>query len=128
MERMYFLDKDGREHRLEVLRALARSIAAEIDGLLGTTRISSSESVDQDPINLEDEVRKFECDLIRFALFKVGGHQSRAAKLLGVKASTLHEKIKRHRISAVGFAQPEADTRGIQTAEWDDTTPSRTAP
>jgi hypothetical protein len=31
-------------------------------------------------------------------LIQTGGHQTRAARLLGVKVSTLHEKIKRYGI------------------------------
>jgi transcriptional regulator with PAS, ATPase and Fis domain len=35
-------------------------------------------------LKLYDEVRKFEADLIRAALVRTGGNQSRAARLLGV--------------------------------------------
>jgi DNA-binding NtrC family response regulator len=39
-------------------------------------------------------VRRFEIDLIRRALEQTGGHQSRAARLLGMNATTLNSKIK----------------------------------
>jgi DNA-binding NtrC family response regulator len=40
------------------------------------------------------KVRRFEIDLIRRALDQTGGHQSRAARLLGLNATTLNSKIK----------------------------------
>ena len=45
-------------------------------------------------VNFYDEVRKFETDLIRRALEQTGGHQSSAARLLGLNATTLNSKIK----------------------------------
>jgi DNA-binding NtrC family response regulator len=49
-------------------------------------------------LSLKDELCRFEIEMIRKALLQTGGHQSRAARLLGVKVSTLHEKIKRYGI------------------------------
>jgi DNA-binding NtrC family response regulator len=50
-------------------------------------------------INFYDEVRHFEMDLIRRALEQTGGHQSRAARLLGMNATTLNSKIKTYNIN-----------------------------
>jgi DNA-binding NtrC family response regulator len=50
-------------------------------------------------INFYDEVRRFEIDLIRRALEQTGGHQSRAARLLGMNATTLNSKIKTYNIA-----------------------------
>jgi DNA-binding NtrC family response regulator len=49
-------------------------------------------------VNFYDEIKKFEIDLIRRALDQTGGHQSRAARLLGLNATTLNSKIKTHNI------------------------------
>lgn len=49
-------------------------------------------------INFYEEVRRFETDLIRRALSQTGGHQSRAARLLGLNATTLNSKIKSYNI------------------------------
>ena len=49
-------------------------------------------------VNFYDEVRRFEIDLIRRALDQTGGHQSRAARLLGLNATTLNSKIKSYNI------------------------------
>lgn len=50
-------------------------------------------------VNFYDEVRKFEMDIIRRALEQTGGHQSRAARLLGLNATTLNSKIKTYNIN-----------------------------
>ena len=49
-------------------------------------------------VNFYDEVRKFEVDLIRRALDQTGGHQSRAARLFGLNATTLNSKIKSYNL------------------------------
>lgn len=49
-------------------------------------------------VDFYDEVKKFEVDLIRRALERTAGHQSRAARLLGLNATTLNSKIKNHHI------------------------------
>jgi DNA-binding protein Fis len=48
--------------------------------------------------SLYDELRHIEMELIRRALKATGGRQSRAARLLGMKATTLNTKIKRYKI------------------------------
>ncbi|MBX3287993.1 MAG: sigma-54-dependent Fis family transcriptional regulator [Acidobacteria bacterium] len=50
-------------------------------------------------VNFYDEVKRFEIDLIRRALEQTGGHQSRAARLLGLNATTLNSKIKTYNIA-----------------------------
>jgi transcriptional regulator with GAF, ATPase, and Fis domain len=45
-------------------------------------------------IDFYDEVQKFETHLIRMALAETRGNQAKAAKLLGIKATTLNSKIK----------------------------------
>jgi transcriptional regulator with PAS, ATPase and Fis domain len=49
-------------------------------------------------VNFYDEVKRFEIDLIRRALDQTGGHQSRAARLLGLNATTLNSKIKTYNL------------------------------
>lgn len=45
-----------------------------------------------------DEVTRFEIELIKRALSFTGGHQSRAARLLGLNTTTLNSKIKSYNI------------------------------
>jgi DNA-binding NtrC family response regulator len=49
-------------------------------------------------VNFYEEVKRFEIDLIRRALDQTAGHQSRAARLLGLNATTLNSKIKAYDI------------------------------
>jgi two-component system response regulator PilR (NtrC family) len=45
--------------------------------------------------NLQDQVRDYERNLIVNALSAAGGHQRRAAAALGIRPTTLNEKMKR---------------------------------
>ncbi len=47
-------------------------------------------------IDFYEEVQRFEVNLIRRALEFTGGHQRRAARLLGLKVTTLNTMIKRY--------------------------------
>ncbi|HZH90679.1 MAG TPA: sigma-54 dependent transcriptional regulator [Pyrinomonadaceae bacterium] len=66
---------------------------------LGASTSTSAAGVDVGRgIDFYDEVRRFEVDLIRRALEQTSGHQSRAARLLGMNATTLNSKIKTYNI------------------------------
>jgi two-component system NtrC family response regulator len=86
------------EITIECLRAevqnpeLARELMGDSEGFSADIDISRG-------VNFYDEVRKFEMDLIRRALEQTGGHQSRAARLLGLNATTLNSKIKTYNIN-----------------------------
>lgn len=49
-------------------------------------------------IDLEEEISRYEIDLIKRALELTGGHQSRAARLLRMNPTTLNSKIKKYGI------------------------------
>ncbi|HEX8561005.1 MAG TPA: helix-turn-helix domain-containing protein [Pyrinomonadaceae bacterium] len=87
--------------RLKTLRELAQALVQEIESIKGSGSVESRPSVD-----FADEVRRFETDLIRWALLRTGGHQRRAARMLNLKVTTLNAKIKRYRI------QPHAPAPG----------------
>ncbi|MBA3631326.1 MAG: sigma-54-dependent Fis family transcriptional regulator [Acidobacteria bacterium] len=70
---------------------LAREMIIDSEGSSEQTDISRG-------VNFYEEVRRFETDLIRRALDQTGGHQSRAARLLGLNATTLNSKIKSYNI------------------------------
>ncbi len=72
---------------------LAHQMIRQSEGISGETDLSRG-------VNFYDEVRKFEIDLIRRALDQTGGHQSRAARLLGLNATTLNSKIKTYNITS----------------------------
>ena|SRR5687767_2238663 len=87
--------------RLKTLKELAQALVSEIESIKGSGTLESRPSVD-----FADEVRRFETDLIRWALLRTGGHQRRAARMLNLKVTTLNAKIKRYRI------QPHAPAPG----------------
>lgn len=75
------------------LKVLALTLLNQIESLEGQLASGSTPE-----LNLHAEVHHFEAELIRNALVKTGGRQRRAARLLGVKVTTLNTKIKRHKI------------------------------
>ncbi len=89
--------------RLDALRDLVLMLLRELESL----QIDPS---DHSPCGagLQNQVQRFESDLIRQALHRTGGNQARAARLLGVKHTTLNAKVKRYGIRCDGFGV-EAD-------------------
>jgi len=79
--------------RLDDLRAMARSLLTELDSLGLPVELEL-----EGGLKLDDELKRYEIGLIRAALDKAGGSQTRAARMLGVKVSTLNTKIKRYQI------------------------------
>lgn len=88
--------------RLDALKEVALTLLGAVDSL------RSAQPARDHSIRLQDEVQRFETDLIRTALDRTGGNQARAARLLGVKHTTLNAKIKRYRIRCEG----ESDAAG----------------
>ena len=78
--------------RIASLKVLVLTLLTEIESLE-----NQSDSFDS-PLNLQEEVHRFEAALIRVALNKTGGRQRRAARLLGTKVTTLNTKIRRYGI------------------------------
>lgn len=78
--------------RLETLREIVYSLLTELDSL------GRSAQKGADKIDLHEEVKRFEMDLIKAALEKTRGNQARAARMLGVKHTTLNAKLKRYEI------------------------------
>jgi transcriptional regulator with GAF, ATPase, and Fis domain len=77
---------------LERLLTAAESFRHEVE------RLTSAATENGNDMNLAVEMRRLETELIVNTLIRTGGNQLRAARLLGVKATTLNAKIKRYRI------------------------------
>ena len=100
------------EYRLKALESVARALLQELESLSTLQVPGSSQSV-----RLYDEVQRFETALIRNALGKTGGSQTRAARLLGIKLTTLNSKIKRYKISRFGDeSSSESEVQNHETA------------
>jgi DNA-binding NtrC family response regulator len=80
--------EDLREEVLNPQRA-----SSQVGGQRLATQIDLSRG-----ISFYDEVNRFQIELIRRALEITGGHQSRAAKLLGMNTTTLNSKIRYYNI------------------------------
>jgi len=92
------------EARIASLKVLAMTLLRQVESL--ETQIASDNVPE---LNLQTEVHRFEAAIIRSALAKTGGRQRRAAKLLGVKVTTLNTKIKRLKILVDEPASDETD-------------------
>ena len=83
-------------HNLDTLREAAITLLREVES------IASQQEPQPRRLALQEEVQRYECELIREALQRTRGNQRRAAKLLGVKVTTLNCKIKRLGIQCEG--------------------------
>jgi len=86
-------------NNLQSLREAAMSLLREVEAIT-TTRTPEFER----KLGLQEEVQRYEIELICEALQRTRGNQRRAAKLLGVKVTTLNCKIKRFGISITDFS------------------------
>ena len=73
---------------LNSLREAALTLLREVESLTDRQPV-------QQQLGLQEEVQRYETELIREALQRTHGNQRRAAQLLGVKVTTLNCKIKR---------------------------------
>ena len=77
-------------HNINTLREAAQTLLREVESLA-----SQQEPPTSQRLGLQEEMQRYESELIRDALQRTSGNQRRAAKLLGVKVTTLNCKIKR---------------------------------
>lgn len=85
------------EITVECLRPEVRDPALALENVRRSEGSSSEIDIARG-VNFYEEVKRFEMDLIRRALEQTAGHQSRAAQLLGLNATTLNSKIKSYAI------------------------------
>jgi len=88
--------------QLRLISEAALSLLDQIESVREEQTTDSSRA----PASLHDEVRGLEIRLIRSALSQTRGHQRKAARLLGVKATTLNAKIKRYKIPFLRGTDP----------------------
>lgn len=79
------------DNRLGTVREAALTLLREVESLREVQSIKQ-------PVRLHEEVQRFEIELINSALSRSRGNQTHAARLLGVKLTTLNSKIKRYKI------------------------------
>lgn len=96
------------KHKMAALKELATAFVSEIESLEGFRDLDISSGID-----MQKEVVRYECMLIRRALHITGGSQRKAAQLLGLNTSTLNDKIKRYGIT---LEQSGSDLEMLQSA------------
>src|SRR5204862_4314237 len=89
-------------NKIVALRVLANSILSEVASLEQDRYVMVKNDID-----LSDEVQRFETNIIKCALVRTGGRQRQAARLLHIKPTTLHAKMKRY-----GILQSDSDESG----------------
>jgi transcriptional regulator with GAF, ATPase, and Fis domain len=89
---------------IELLKSVSVALASAADALdqSKTGAVTSSIEIDRG-IDFNDQVRDFEVGLIQRALKQTGGNQKKAARILNLKHTTLHTKIKRYSIPVHQF-------------------------
>jgi transcriptional regulator with GAF, ATPase, and Fis domain len=89
---------DSANNRIDALKSLAVLLLREVESLENNSGTSKNNITSGEKINLQEEVSRFEIELIQNALLQANGNQRVAARLLGIKATTLNAKIKRYGI------------------------------
>ncbi len=92
------LSETNMDEKINTLRETVLQLLQEVESLTIAAPAGLKSGA-----RLDEEVRQFEMNLIRTALGRTAGSQTRAAKLLGLKLTTLNAKIKRYQIIPTGY-------------------------
>ena len=92
------LNENNMDDKINTLRETVLQLLQEVESLTIAAPAGLKSGA-----RLDEEVRQFEMNLIRTALGRTAGSQTRAAKLLGLKLTTLNAKIKRYHITPTGY-------------------------
>jgi DNA-binding NtrC family response regulator len=95
------LSEKNMDDRINTLKQTVLQLLQEVESLTIAAPVGLKSGA-----RLDEEVRQFEMNLIRTALGRTAGSQTRAAKLLGLKLTTLNAKIKRYQITPTGYQVP----------------------
>jgi DNA-binding NtrC family response regulator len=101
--------------RIEMLEELTLTLLEEITLLKDIQKLHAQD--DDRGLSLPDVVRRFEIEIIRRTLLRTGGHQARAAHLLGVNATTLNAKLKRYHINPNPPFKTDPDAKSCDAAD-----------
>ncbi len=96
-------EKILKQNQLEALKSLSLLLVREINSLEERQTTLEKKIESEKSICLLKELQRFEASMIRCALIRSMGKQTRAAKLLGLNTTTLHAKIRRYKIDLTDF-------------------------
>jgi len=88
------LDELALAVKINCLKTLIHAFLAEVEHIEQTRSLNSGNL-----LNLREEVRRFELNLISSALKQSGNDPALAARLLGIHLNTLNSKVKSYGIS-----------------------------
>ena len=83
--------------RIGIVKQLLNTLLGELDAVSTDERVALDEN-----FNLHEQLKNFESDIIRQALFLTGNNQRLAARMLGINYTTLNAKMKRFGIGCKG--------------------------
>lgn len=87
---------------VDQLVTLAKALATEIETLKAElSKDENNEYINNEVIDFYGEIERYEIELIKSALNHCGGNQTQAAKLLQLKSTTLHAKMKQYGLNPV---------------------------
>jgi len=87
------------ELRLELLQNIVTLLTRELQKLRKDANLTDNSGSLDFPVRMAEEVAHYECQLILEALKTTGNRQNRAAKLLGIKYTTLNSKIRKYKLT-----------------------------
>lgn len=94
--------------QFEAVKSLSILLMQEVDLLARMPAVVENCVRDGTPICLSTELQRFECNMIRSALIRSMGNQTKAAKLLNLKLTTLNTKIKHFNIDLMSLKTGDA--------------------
>ena len=104
----------------QVLKNVALAIISERTTLAHEPASGAEQPDEPAEMSFYEEVRRFEIELITRALRRAHGRQNAAARLLGLKATTLNAKMKQYQMRgndrASDSPQPPSDGGGSRSA------------
>ncbi len=83
--------------RIGIVKQLLNKLLSELDAVNESERVSLQEN-----FNLNEQMKNFETDIIRQALYLTDNNQRLAARMLGINYTTLNAKMKRLGIPTKG--------------------------
>ena len=83
--------------RIGIVKQLLNKLLSELETVDETERVHLDEN-----FNLYEQMKNFEMDIIRQALFLTDNNQRMAAQMLGINYTTLNAKMKRFGIGMKG--------------------------
>lgn len=95
-------------NRIEALRSLTKLLLLEVESLSAFSPPKDFQK-HKTEINLTEKVQEYEITLICNALTAANGNQRQAARMLGMKTTTLHAKIRRYEIDSLNVTGKISD-------------------